>query len=834
MISQICARFKRFRRDEEGSVTIQVMFFSLMVFGATGIVLDAGRVYDSHSQMQIYADHMALLAANELDRQPDSIERATNAVYANAGDDATMFFGSDVNAGNYNVDSLSFYSDMDASVSLQNDMSGAFPPDYLLTTTSEETTSAIAQDSEDAAFVVVTVSSNVNAVTKFMTKTIANVGEPGDYGDRFGNTRVANADAPEQFVPDSFDLTAVAAATLERESCAEISNLVMCNPWEDQDDANNPLLLDQDDIGYSVPGRSLMYFAANPDNVGVPPDGIVENGENHGSLFPWDIHHQLFQIDSPVADPAGICTGDFLRNLAGEVVSGDASTQEYIEARDRCIMARANAPQMCWSDANPLTIRPANGDTVLRSINTIFDIWLAPFDTMIANATIIGTVTLDDGTTHTVTAADFFAPDILATTTYETADRFGIDDEGDTDAQCEFPEEGSGIWRDCDYLSELVQDGIPDYNLPWPHDDPTTDDGDPNTNEDDESHPDNVLIDGIESAYDTIPKPGWTYSANFRGEAIGYDNCHETTLGRQDNAAQDRAACLLDAQNEDHSEKELAEAEEQCEAEYSLAASYASCAIANPDRVLDACGCTQDFVGDHHLGGSPLNMFPRTQGHRNSMYDFGDANPNVSFPITFAGPNSWYEYYQLERAAQSSISTRGGLSRVVRWNGVDTDTVQDAVADYGLPEADETDMDDPDGHTAVREGYIKHYPDDFLALTGNQPSALMADPTTVFMAPDRERRRLQSAMVNCGIVTGQLQDDDGSTRSPNADGTYDVTLDDMYVMDAYIPNPAGMFCGHGDASCDVVDSVETTMFIELIEDITEDATADQFIVRLVR
>lgn len=828
LVSRICARFMGFRRNEEGSVTIQVMFFSLMVFGATGIVLDAGRVYDSHSQMQIYADHLALLAANELDRQPDSIERATNAVYANAANDATMFFGSDVNAGDYTVDSLTFYSDMDASVSPQNDMSGAFPADYFLTTTSDETTSATAQDAEDAAFVVVTVSANVNAVTKFMTQTIVNVGEPGDYGDQFGNTRVANADAPDQIGPENFDLTAIAAATLERESCAEISSLVMCNPWEDQADASNPLLVDQSASDYSIPGRSLMYFAANPNNAGVPSDGIVDNGENHGSLFPWDIHHQLFQIDSPVADPAGICTGDFLRNLAGAVVSGDASTQEYIEARDRCIMARANAPQLCWSDDNPLTIRPANGDTVLRSINTIFDIWLEPFDTMVADATIIGSVTLDDGTTHNVTAADFFAPDILATTTYETADRFGIDDEGDDDPTMIV----NGVEVDEDYLSELVQDGIPDYNMPWPHDDPNTDDGDPNTHTDDESHADNTLIDVFQPAYDTIPKPGWTYTASTRGEGIGYDYCHDKTLGRQDNAVQDRAACLLDAQNEDYSEEELAEAEEQCEEEYILATNYATCAIANPGRALEACGCSVDFVGDHHLGGSPFYMYARTLGHRNRMYDFQGANPNLIFPVNFAGPNSWYDFYQLERAAQSSISTRAGLSRVVRWNGVDDGIVQDAVTDFALPR--DEDMDDPDGHTAVREGYIKHYPDDFLALTGNQPSALMADPTTVFMAPDRERRRLQSAMVNCGVVTGQLQDDDGSTRSPNADGTYDVTLDDMYVMDAYIPNPAGMFCGHGDASCDVADSVETTMFIELIEDITEDATADQFIVRLVR
>ena len=523
-------------------------------------------------------------------------------------------------------------------------------------------------------------------VTKFMTQTIANVGRPGDYADPLGHTRTPNEDAPEHFGADNYDLTAIAAATLERESCAEISSLVMCNPWEDQDNADNPLLLDQSDSNYSIPGRSLMYFATNPGNANVPSDGIVENGENHGSLFAWDIHHQLFQIDSPVADPAGVCSGNFLRNLAGAIVSGDATTQEYIEARDRCIMARANAPELCWSDDNPLTIRPGNGDTIIRSINTIFDIWLAPFDTMISDSTIMGTVTLDDGSSHDVTAADFFAPDILATTTYETADRFGIDDEGDTDATMIV----NGIEVDVDYLSELVQDGIPDYNMPWPHDDPWTTDGDPATNDDDESHPDNALLDVFQPAYDTIPAPGWTYTASTRGEGIGYDYCHDKTLGRQDNAAQDLSACLLDAQNEDYSEEELEEAVEQCEEEYTLATNYAMCAIANPGRELEACGCSIDFVGNHHLGASPFYMYARTLGHRNRMYDFGVTNPNLTFPVNFTGPNSWYDFYELERAAQSSISTRGNLSRVVRWNGDSGGSVPDAVTNYALdPDDDE-------------------------------------------------------------------------------------------------------------------------------------------------
>ncbi len=42
--AKLVDRMRAFRGDERGSVTIQVIFFSLMVFGATGVVLDAGRV----------------------------------------------------------------------------------------------------------------------------------------------------------------------------------------------------------------------------------------------------------------------------------------------------------------------------------------------------------------------------------------------------------------------------------------------------------------------------------------------------------------------------------------------------------------------------------------------------------------------------------------------------------------------------------------------------------------------------------------------------------------------------------------------------------------------
>ena len=813
----------KFLRDQRGSVTIQVMFFSLMVFGATGVVLDAGRVYDSHSQMQMYADHLALLAAKELDGKSDSISRATNSVFSAEGVAGALLLGKDASAGDYTIENVSFYSAMAESDSVQNDMSASFPAEFWISSSTDASTSADADESREATHVVVTVAANVNAVTQALTRTIVDIGKPHDASNIGG----------EQIGPKSYGLAAVSAATMERKSCAELSSLVMCNPWEDQDDSLNELLVDPEDSAYSIPGRSLMYFAPNFNRGDVPSNRIIENGEDHGSLFAWDVHHQLFQVDQPFSDPAGVCSDTFLRDLQGQVLSETASAEEYMGARDRCLMARAVSPEVCWSDDNPLTIRPANGDTVLRSINTIFDIWMPPFDTMIQDTTVIGEVVVPVGggsETRSVTFADFVAPDILATSTYDTADRFGAEDPSMSPV-CQDTTPGGNLDDE-----RLIPDGIPDYNRSWPCDDPNTDDGDPNTTFDEENHPDNYILDAFQPAYDTIPKPGWSYVAGTRGEGIGYDYCHDKTLGRQDSARRELTLCY----QESLAAADPVEAEAQCDAQYLLDTSFETCSLANPGRAREACGCAIDFVGDHHLGQRAFYMYARTLPHRGRFYSFNNGvNPNVALPVhPVFGPNSWYDYYKAEREMQrqypsSDVTTQAGRSRVAVWNGdPDNNDMPDYVDRYNLPR----DGDALSPHLELRAGYLKHYPDDFLALTGRTRSfdaSFSAEGE--FIDPyNRERRRIKSAMVNCGVVTGLMDDEDGTRRSANPDGTYDVTLDDMRVMDAYIPNPAGIFCGYNDVSCDIAGSVETSMYIELINDDTENATSEEFTVMLVR
>jgi Flp pilus assembly protein TadG len=66
-------------RDERGVVALFVIVALGVFSGVAALVIDAGRLYSLHSQLQAYADHVALAAAAELDGEAGSINRATLA-----------------------------------------------------------------------------------------------------------------------------------------------------------------------------------------------------------------------------------------------------------------------------------------------------------------------------------------------------------------------------------------------------------------------------------------------------------------------------------------------------------------------------------------------------------------------------------------------------------------------------------------------------------------------------------------------------------------------------------------------------------------------------------
>lgn len=379
----------RFGRETEGSVTLQVLVMSLLLLGTTGLVLDAGRAFSTHSQMQAFADQVALAAAAELDRRDDSILRARAA--AMGVEEGTPFLTDADGFGlAYEIESLSFFTDLPPQTGTQNSNADAAP--FLVT---DETAQAT-----EARFVAAKVRGRE---VRSLVSSMASIA--------YSMTGTADG-AIEQTIR----VEAVAIAGLEIQTCADLSTLVFCNPWEGQDDSpfrdadgNEPAESGTEPLT----GRSLQTFAPNFARLSLTP-GPVSDARDHGSLYPWDVRHQLFRVSDPVSDPSGVCSPAFLLAMAGEDAADEAGA-DYLEVRDRCLMARARSERMCFAD-NTIEIRPATGPMVTRALNTIFDIWLPPFD-QVVNGT--DPVIPNTG----LTRAQFFEPDALASTVYEPLPR---------------------------------------------------------------------------------------------------------------------------------------------------------------------------------------------------------------------------------------------------------------------------------------------------------------------------------------------------------------------------------------------------------------------------
>ena len=80
--SQVCLRalLRRLVDDRRGGILALSVVLLLFVLGTGGLILDFGRVWNSQSELQAFADHAALVAAGELDGAADAITRAEAAL----------------------------------------------------------------------------------------------------------------------------------------------------------------------------------------------------------------------------------------------------------------------------------------------------------------------------------------------------------------------------------------------------------------------------------------------------------------------------------------------------------------------------------------------------------------------------------------------------------------------------------------------------------------------------------------------------------------------------------------------------------------------------------
>jgi Flp pilus assembly protein TadG len=115
----------RFARDERGAILVLWALFLAVAFGFLALAFDLGRIATTQTQLQSFADQVALAAAGELDGRADSITRATAAAAGLIDGQQTFATGSQSlgGAGDYTLTFLTTLpaSDGDAATAVTTD-----------------------------------------------------------------------------------------------------------------------------------------------------------------------------------------------------------------------------------------------------------------------------------------------------------------------------------------------------------------------------------------------------------------------------------------------------------------------------------------------------------------------------------------------------------------------------------------------------------------------------------------------------------------------------------------------------------------------------------------
>ena len=145
----------RLVHDESGAIAVWVTVGMLAFFATGALLVDGGRVFNLHSQMQAYADHAALAAAAELDGDGQAIGRAINAVSSGGagpivGDTQNFAAG----AAGLTVQTLTFLAKLGSGTGAAGTVNGDV---VLYTHTIGDAPAFTAAQSQQARFVQVTV-----------------------------------------------------------------------------------------------------------------------------------------------------------------------------------------------------------------------------------------------------------------------------------------------------------------------------------------------------------------------------------------------------------------------------------------------------------------------------------------------------------------------------------------------------------------------------------------------------------------------------------------------------------------------------------------------------
>ncbi|MEM7547789.1 MAG: Tad domain-containing protein [Pseudomonadota bacterium] len=326
--------------DTSASMATQVVIFSVMLFGTSGVVLDFGRVYSEHSQMQAYTDQAALAAASELDQKPDSIRRAVEAVFGTNDRDkiskSAVFSEGDGNQ--FNISHLYFLRDISDDDGQQTNFGTDLIGDNRLYVhfagdPMPEVGSGTSLAAADARFVVAVA--DERSVRNSLMRLINSTGS-----DAVEETNVVRT---------------ISAAKPQVMYHGDSSNLVMCNPFEG--DTN----------------MSFGEFVTDPNSKGyqfkLEADGLMSSDGSGLTALNSLARRQ---------NPEGLSSVNEVCGNPLTMPGFDAADSAAENAMKRNICIMSSAVQGELYTPQELTIVAAEPELITTSLNTAFDMWDYP------------------------------------------------------------------------------------------------------------------------------------------------------------------------------------------------------------------------------------------------------------------------------------------------------------------------------------------------------------------------------------------------------------------------------------------------------------------------
>ena len=353
----VVAYLKEYLAEKTASMATQVVMFSVLLFGTSGVVLDFGRVYSEHSIMQSFTDQAALAADAELSRTPGSIGRAVDAVFGGLdaeGNDlaAPLTKGAVFSSGEdnqFNISHLVFLSDLGADDGAQSSMTGIQSDIVYVAfadggSNGDQSTAAL-----EAKYVIAV------AQERSVSNTLISLINSG------AETSAANSNI----------VRTVAAATKQVNYCGEFSNLVMCSPRSAME-AAHPDPSSAADLGEFMGYFEGARFAHITDYTNGSEQHRLYRRRNP-AMGSTDDNGGLISLEG-VSD---ICNR--LTSLPGGLSTSDTDTLERYQAI--CHLAAATPRDHCIGET--LEIVAAEPEVITTALNVAFNMWDAPANEVI-------------------------------------------------------------------------------------------------------------------------------------------------------------------------------------------------------------------------------------------------------------------------------------------------------------------------------------------------------------------------------------------------------------------------------------------------------------------